>query len=296
MRTPPADLTDKIHELALEQTSLKAELVSLTEQFKLGKEISDLRGEFNKTIGSAKLFITAFSIIVAALGIAGYKTTKDIEGDVQKRIEAQNNNLQAQAERELALSRAYGALTRKEYDSAIRIFEEQFEPNPYDLAVIVPLLNAYDSTDNWDEAEKRILRLEQDDQKLNKTSDAALFNNVALIRIEEGVDDPVKLQSGINYLKRSSIFIRADDEDAWTYFHINSWLAALAARDMVMAEKEASQIAVRDSTVTLDEWYKVRRWKFFRHLLRKNPELELSIKKMWETQREKLDNMHKGKK
>ena len=110
------------------------------------------------------------------------------------------------------------------------------------------------------------------------------------------MNDPAKLKSGVDYLKRSAGFIPGDDEDALTYFHINSWLAALAAQDVDTAKKEAPQIAVKNSTVILDEWYRVRRWRFFKDLLKKNPGLEPQIKEMWEEQKNKLADMRKGKK
>ena len=292
----PSDPAEKIQGLAQEQAVFRTQVEFLKEQFKLAKEISDLRADFNKAVGTVKRFGTALTLSAAVLGIAGYKSYIDFEKEAQKKLEAYTQTLRELTEKESARARAYSALMRREYDSAIRIFEQQFELNPYDLDVTVPLLNAYDETDNWEEAEKRIVRLEQDEQQLSRINDSLLLNNIAVIRIQEGVDDPAKLESGANYLKRSAAFIRGDDEDSWTYFHINSWLAALAARDMTMARKEANQIAVKNSTVTLDEWYKVRKWRFFRQLFRQNARLEPEVAKMWEEQKKKLLAMRTGKK
>jgi hypothetical protein len=152
----------------------------------------------------------------------------------------------------------------------------------------------YDETENWEDGENAIRQMEKNEKEVSKINDRYLLNNIAALRIEQGVEDPQKLANGIQWLKKSERYIPPEDADSLTYMNINFWLAALAKPDLEEAKVYASRIAVPDSSISLDPWSKVRKWRFFRVWLKKNPKWEPAVERMWTPQRDKLEALKKG--
>jgi hypothetical protein len=168
------------------------------------------------------------------------------------------------------------------------------EQHPYYPTVLAPLLQAFDETENWEDGENAIRRMEKNEKEVGKINDPYLLNNMAVLRIEQGVEDPQKLANGIQWLKKSELYIPPGDADSLTNMNINFWIAALAKPDLEEARVYASRIAVPDSSISLDPWSKVRNWRFFRVWLKKNPKWEPEVKKMWTEQKDKLEAQQKG--
>jgi tetratricopeptide (TPR) repeat protein len=273
--------------LEAQEILLKSETEGLKEQLKLSREISELRSDLGKTVGSMKLLGLAGTVVVAVLGFVGYASLKSIVDDARKTTEsAARDNIE--------LSRAYALASGKQNDAAIEIFLRAFDRNPYDPSVLAPLLHAYDETENWEAAEEVIQRIERDLPKLKKITDPAVLNNIAVIRIQEGVQDPQKLADGVRWLEATRWKISPDDADGLTYLNVNFWLAALVKGNLQQAKAYASQISAARSSVLLDPWSKVRNWRFFKIWLSKNPRLEPQVREMWITQLDKLESFRKG--
>jgi len=269
----------------------KLEIDSLKEQLKLSKSFSQLRIDYERKIGTGKLLLwlvpAVFSVILAAFGWAGYKKLSDFE----RRIESR---LVRETESNIELSRAFTYLSARHFESAIDILNKAFERDPYDAAVLGGLFYAYDETENWEEAESKIERLEKDEKRLSRLNDPDVLNIIGALRVQEGVEDPQKLANGIEWLRKSERLTVPDETERLTNLNVNFWLAAIAKGDMNEAKVYAARIPVRNSTVTLEPWSKVHRWRFFKIWLRKNPRSEPVVQKMWDESRNGLNKMQNG--
>lgn len=288
---PFAQLEDLKKEVVEQGMLFKAETDSIREQLKLSKEIGDLRTDYEKTLGAAKLLASLASIVVAIIvflaGLVGYERYKAFEQRTELRLESE-------LDENIKLLKAYTFMAGKQYDSAIELLKTVSEHRPYDPTVLAPLLLAYDETENWEDGESAIRRMEKNEKEASKINDRDLLNNIAILRIEQGVEDPQKLANGIQWLKKSERYTSPGDADSLTNMNVNFWMAALAKPDLEEARVYASRIAVPDSSISLDPWFKVRNWRFFRVWLKKNPKWEPEVKRMWIEQRDRLQALQKG--
>lgn len=282
-----AEVASLKRQLRRQMARRKLEINSLKEQLKLSKSFFQLRIDYERKIRTGKLLLAAFSIILTALGWAGYKKLSDFERHIESR-------LVRETESNIELSRAFTYLSARHFESAIDILNKAFERDPYDAAVLGGLLYAYDETENWEEAESKIEKLEKDEKRLSLLNDPDVLNVIGALRVQEGVEDPQKLTNGIEWLRKSERLTAPDDTERLTNLNINFWLAAIAKGDMNEAKLCAARIPVHSSTVTLEPWSKVHQWRFFRIWLRKNPRSEPVVQRMWDESRNALNKMQNG--
>jgi chorismate mutase len=290
----------------------KVEIDSVKERLKLAKEIADLKTDYEKTIGVAKLFAAVgVPLILSVLGLGGFvlglvgiHKIEDIEAKAQLRADEAFKKVESgassrvneeleQVRDDLDISKAYEKMSRGQFHSAISILSGVLPRRPFDPEVLATLLHAYDQTENWEEGEMVLSKLEENPQELAKINDWDLLNNMAVIRIQEGIEDPRKLRTGTAWLERSRQFIPAGNADALTYFNLNCWLASLAEGDLQSARKYASSIAQPGSTASLDSWEKVSHWRFFKIWLKEHSSLKAEVKEMYSVQKKRIEDAQK---
>ena len=260
--------------------TLCARVDALTAQIAVTKELESLK----RQITQFKTLATVVALIAATFGIKSFLDVRRTIDDTLKKTADDTANYYSD------LLTGYAHMSSQNYYAAIPVLEGCFQNRRqlgkhYDPSVIAPLLMAYNEVDDWESAEKTIEVLEQNDAALNGLRDAWVYLNIGSIRVQEALDDPNKLTTGMYWLKQAVQFVPPGDTEMRRDISLALWMASLTQRDLQSSRRYIAQAMVNSNPPAwLSSWEQLNESRFFRQLFTKFPELQTPVRAMWTLQ------------
>jgi uncharacterized coiled-coil protein SlyX len=208
-------------------SDLRSSVKSIEDKIGLSDRFSKIEEEHESWKTLAKYITVTVSILGILLGYLGFKSIdKLFQEQLDKRF-TYSSNL------------AYGlALVDKHPSFSLKYLLQCFQERPFDEPLLISLLSAADSADDWETTRTVMEELRKHPVKIASFSNALTYNNIGLAELNLGFENRLHFARARDALEKGTQIAESNRLDVLWYLHTNLWRYYIVVDDLQHAKHE----------------------------------------------------------
>jgi len=269
-------------EFAVYKETTRLALESLQKQLEQSKTIAaldfEVKSQFERLKWLGVAVTVSLTIAGTVLGIVGFRSVDDYVKGVRSEINAKLDRISSFY---YDFTKGNALVAAGNAAEAVPYLKRCFEQERSDESVIIPLLSALDSADDWQQGIQVVQQLKSDRAKFAKFKNPFTHINIGIIQLQAALEQGTSTDEVISSLGTAQRMTTNDDFEGLKYVYLNLWLCNMARGEAAQAQQAIDRIKLLPSEIKVDDWEKVQQYGLYKRLTRKKPSTAAMAKQMW---------------